>query len=178
MVNVQSFTDETWNRLSGIISSAFSMSPERAGKFEKNVTARLIAAIPYFAGCREPERTALSHLATYVLADSDSARRIFDHKKEDDYDVMARLATIAGFEGGDPAVINRCMKALAVIMIEGYKRDAESDTAKGWYNPVASKSWNCDTMLQALRASVGRGGDPDLDKIIDAALVDGWWMGP
>lgn len=176
MVNVQSFSDETWNRLSSIIASAYSMDADRSAKLRKNVTGRLIAALPYAAGCREPERTALAHLAVFVLADSDQARRIFDHKKEDDFDVLARLAPIAWFEGGDPAVINRGMKTLAIIMLEGYKRDVASDKAKGWYNPIGEKSWDPDKMITALKASVAQGGPSDADGIINAALVDGWWM--
>lgn len=178
MVNVQSFSDETWNRLSGIIATAFSMDADRSEKLRKNVTARLIAALPYAASCREPERTALAHLAVYVLADSDPAREVFDHKKSDNYDVLARLAPIGWFEGGDPAVINRGMKTLAIIMIEGYKRDVASDKAKGWYNPVGDNAWDPDRMLSALRSSVAEGGQSDIDDIIQKALYDGWWAPP
>jgi len=176
MVNVQAFSDETWNRLSGIIAESYSMDADRSGRLRKNVTARLIAELPYAARCREPERTALSHLAVFVLADSDPARRIFDHKKEDDYDVLARLAPISWFEGGDPAVLNRGMKTLAIIMIEGYKRDIASDKAKGWYNPLGEKAWEADKTLGALQASIAQGGPSGADEIIKAALVDGWWM--
>ncbi len=90
---------------------------------------------------------------------------------------MARLAPIAWFEGGDPAVINRGMKTLAIIMLEGYKRDIASDRAKGWYNPIGEKAWDSDKMMTALRASIAQGDPSDADEIIRAALVDGWWMG-
>lgn len=175
MVNIKSFTDESWNRLSGIVASACSMSPEAAGRLKANVTARLVAALPFLAGCRESERTALAHLAVFVLAESEPARRIFDHKKEDDYDVLARLAPIGGFEGGDPRILNQGMKALAVLLIEGYKRDIASDKAKGWYNPVGAGTWDADKQVAVLRASIKAGGPSDAESFIDEALSDGWW---
>jgi hypothetical protein len=176
MVNVQTFSSDVWDRLCGIIASSFSMTGERSATLRESVTAKLIASIPYEAGCREPERTALAHVAVYVMASSEAARRAFDHKSEDDYDVFARLAPIASFEGGDPAVINRGMKALAILIIEGYKRDVASDKAKGWYNPVGSGAWNADKLLGALRASLDAGKDPSLQRFIDEALSDGWWL--
>jgi len=175
MVNIQSFTDEVWKRLCGIIASAYSLSAEKAAELAVNVTARLIASLPYEAGCREPERTALAHLAVYVLASSEAARRAFDHKPEDDYDVLARLAPIASFEGGDPAVINRGMKTLAILIIEGYRRDVASDKAKGWYNPVGSGAWDADKLIGALRASISIAGTSTPQKFIEEALSDGWW---
>jgi hypothetical protein len=176
MASIQVFTMETWDRLCGIVASAYSMTPDRTAALKENVTAKLIASIPYEAGCREPERTALAHLALYVLAASDAARRAFDHKPEDDYDVMARLASVASFEGGDPAVINRGMKTLAILVIEGYKRDVASDKAKGWYNPVGAGAWDADKLLGALRASLGAGDGAFWSQdLVAKALSDGWW---
>jgi hypothetical protein len=176
MAGLQAFSTETWDRISGIVASAYSMSPERAAELKANVTARLIASIPYEAGCREPERTALAHAAIYVLASSDAARRAFDHKPGDDYDVLARLAAVSSFEGGDPAIINRGMKTLAILIIEGYKRDAASDKAKGWYNPVGEGAWDADRLLGALRATLEAGGDSAWSQdLVAKALSDGWW---
>jgi hypothetical protein len=176
MAGLQTFTTETWDRLSGIVASAYSMSPAKAAELKENVTARLIASIPYEAGCREPERTALAHVAVYVLAASEAARRAFDHKPSDDYDVLARLAAVASFEGGDPAIINRGMKTLAILLIEGYKKDVASDEAKGWYNPVGAGAWDADALLGALRASIGAAGDAAWSQdLVARALADGWW---
>ncbi len=175
MADKQALSGEAWDRLCDIVASAYSMAPDRIVSFRKNVTAKLIASIPYEAGCREPERTALAHMSVYVMASSDSARRAFDHKPEDDYDVFARLATVGSFEGGDPAVINRGMKTLAILIIEGYKRDIASDKAKGWYNPVGSGAWDAEKLIGALRASIDAGGTSSMRGIVEEALSDGWW---
>jgi hypothetical protein len=176
MVSVQAFSDDVWVRLCGIVASAYSMTADKAAALEENVTGKLIASIPYEAGCREPERTALAHLAVYVLAASAPARRAFDHKPEDDFDVLARLASVASFEGGDPAIINRGMKTLAILLIEGYKRDVASDKAKGWYNPVGSGAWDADKLVGALKASLEAGGGSAWSQdLVAKALSDGWW---
>lgn len=170
------FTDETWNRIVSIVSSAFAMDRGRAEGLLVNATAKLIAAIPFLAGCRESERTAVAHLSTYVVASYGAGRAVFDHRAEDDYDVLARLATIGGFEGGDPAIINRGMKGLAVIMIRGYQRDIDSDKAAGRYNPIGSGAWKAEEKLASLQSSIATVSDEEMDSIIGAAAAKGsWW---
>jgi hypothetical protein len=86
------FSPELWLELASAVSRAYRMDEAAAGRLAANKTARLVAAIPYLAGCAEPRRRALAHLGTFVLADSDGARRDFDHKPEDDVDALRRLA--------------------------------------------------------------------------------------
>ncbi|MBL8965382.1 MAG: hypothetical protein JNG85_00155 [Spirochaetaceae bacterium] len=147
------FTPALWADLAKRIAAAFNMSPEAAQRLELNQTARLVAAIPYVAGCDEPERTALAHLGTFVLASSESCRKAFDHKPADDRDPLARLAPIADFQGGDKALIAEGMRRLAILMTNGYRKDLEKDAKSGEYNPLLSKAWNADTILAELSAS-------------------------
>jgi hypothetical protein len=172
----QRFPDETWNEIASIVASAFAMDEARSARLRANSTAKLIAAIPYLAGCRESERSAIAHLSTYVVAGAASAERIFDHKPGDDYDVLARLSTIGGFEGGDPAIINRGMKLLARIMIEGYRRDIDSDKAAGKYNPLGAGAWNASEKLASLGNSIAATQDEEMDAIVaDLGQVNSWW---
>jgi hypothetical protein len=174
---VQRFSEGNWKEIVSIIASAFAMNEERAAKLLANPTAKLIAAIPYLAACREPSRTALAHLATYVIAGSMAGKKAFDHKPSDNYDVLARLATGASFEGGDPAIINKGMKILASIMIEGYRRDQASDRAEGLYNPIGAGAWNADDNLSMLKLSIDAVEDEEMDAIAEeVALKGGWWQ--
>lgn len=167
------FPEETWREIASIIASTFSMDDTRARKLLSNATAKLIAAIPYLAGCREPMRSALAHLATFIVAGTPAAEKIFDHKAEDNYDVFARLATISHFEGGDPAIINRGMKHLAQMMIEGYKKDVGSDKAAGLYNPVADGSWNAEEKLASIASSTAAVPNAEMDSIVGP--IGTWW---
>jgi hypothetical protein len=176
MAERKRFPEETWNSIVPIVSSAFSMDDSRSERLRANTTAKLIAAIPFLAGCREPERTALAHLGTYVIAGCESGEAVFDHKATDNYDVLARLATIASFEGGDPAIIARGMKLLASIIIRGYQRDIASDQAKGLYNPVGAGAWNADQELASLASAIASIEDAEMDAIVGGAVKGSWWM--
>lgn len=149
-----SFDERRWVDLSGRIADAFRMREAEASAFKASETARLIAAIPFAAGCEEAERTALAHLATYVLAGSPSCRHIFDHKAADDKDALARLAPIADFQGGDAKVIDRGMRLLAVIMVSGYRHDLEKDKKSGEYNPLLAKTWEADKTIALLSKGI------------------------
>ena len=151
------------------------MSPDRAARFRENETAKLIAAIPFLAGCRESERAALAHLGTYIIAGSETGRGTFDHKAEDNYDVLARLAMIGNFEGGDPRIINRGMKLLASIMIEGYRRDIAADAVSGCYTPVGAKEWNAEEKLASLAKAIASVEDDEMDAILAAGVKGSWW---
>jgi hypothetical protein len=171
------FTDKEWKRLTGIIAAAFGFDTAKAARFSASSTAKLVGALPFLAGCREPERTAIAHLGTLVLASHPSAKGIFDHNEGDDFDTLARLAPIAHFEGGDPAVINRGMKLLASMMIRGYKKDIASDKKAGLYNPLAAKKWDASAKLGALASSVSSSANDEMDAIVASAQdgIWGWW---
>jgi hypothetical protein len=175
MASTKRFSDEEWKDIVSIIASSFNMDDAKKARLLAAPTPKLIAAIPYLAGCREPKRTALAHLATYLVAASEAGAATFDHNAGDNYDVLARLATGANFEGGDPAVINRGMKKLAVIMIRGYQKDLESDKAKGLYNPVLAGKWDANAKLASLESAVATAENEEMDAIVPADAGGIFW---
>lgn len=178
MADTRRFPDSEWNEIVSIIASAFNFDGSKKSKLAAAPTPKLIAALPYLAGCREPRRTALAHLATYIVAESQAGRASFDHKAGDNYDVLARLSTIANFEGGDPVVLNRGMKRLATVMIRGYQKDLDSDKSKGLYNPILAGGWNGDEKLKNLDSAIASTKDDEMDAISPAVPVAGAFWGP
>ena len=170
------FNDQLWDELSGKTAKAFRMLPWTAAKLKKNRTARLIAALPFVAGCEHPERTALAHLATFVLASSESCKRVFDHDASDNASPTARLAPIADFQGGDKAVIEEGMARLAMIMANGYQKDLEKDKASGEYNPILAGAWKHEEMASKFKATRKTKSSSALDSEISAedALLNFW----
>lgn len=168
------FNDQLWDELSGKTARAFRMLPWTAAKLRKNRTARLIAALPFVAGCEHPERTALAHLATFVLASSESCKRVFDHDESDNVSPTARLAPIADFQGGDKAVIEEGMARLAMIMANGYRKDLEKDKASGEYNPILAGAWKHEDMKKKL--TIKKAETSALDQIMtsDEVLREFW----
>lgn len=171
------FPEKAWKEIASIISSSFSMDAGRSKRLLSNHTAKLIAALPYLAGCREPERTALAHLATFVVAGSGAGESVFDHKAGDDYDALARLATIGGFEGGDLAIIGKGMDNLAIMMIRGYMKDLQRDKDKGLYNPVGQGRWDAKAMLASLSCAAAAVRDEEMDLIVALGSEQrDWWQ--
>ena len=90
---------------------------------------------------------------------------------------MSMTDPIADFLGGDKTVIAEGMRRLALIMINGYRRDVASDKSKGWYNPIGSGAWKMESKIAELSASGKPApGSSALDGIVtpDAALRAFW----
>lgn len=172
------FSDETWTRLTGLIAEAFRMDGSERVRLAGSRAARITGALPYLAGCRNPERTALSHLAAFVLACRGGSRKVFDHGPADDAEPLARLEPIGRFPGGDPAVIRKGMALLGLLMLGGYERDREKDAARGEYNPLNSGAWKAGEVRARLAAEAASAKVPELDAILTAdEAVRGFWEG-
>ncbi len=168
------FDDRTWNTISQLVAEHLRLSIGELERLRANSTARLIAAIPYIAGCTNADRISVHHLATYLLAQSASS--IFDHREEDDRDVFARLERISHFPDGDKNVIHRGMSLLALIMIAGYERDVQTDRSQSVYNPIGSGSWDVEELRARLVRRIRSVPSPEMDYIIDLehALRGDW----
>ena len=152
------------------------MDASEQSRFTASSAARLVGALPYVAGCKNPERTALSHLAVFILASQKKARTVFDHAPSDDGDPLARLESISHFPGGDPAVIRKGMALLALLMLGGYEKDKAKDAASGEYNPLNAGAWKAEEMKTRLRAEAASTQAPELDAILSADdAVRGFW---
>ena len=173
------FPDANWERLCGLVAEAFRMDGSERARLAGSRAARITGALPYLAGCRNPERTALAHLAAFVLACRGGTRKVFDHGPGDVAGPLARLEPIARFPGGDPAVIRKGMALLGLLMLGGYERDREKDTAGGEYNPLNSGAWKAGEVRARLQAEAASAKVPELDAIIstDEASVRGYWDG-
>ena len=68
------FNDRIWNRLLDMAKEVFSIDEEKTANLRVNPVFKLIGALPFLAGCDEPERTALSHMSIFLLAASPATR--------------------------------------------------------------------------------------------------------
>jgi len=171
-----SFAPALWAELSTAASAAFRLDEEESAWLAQSKTARLIAALPFLAGCDQPARTALAHVSVYLLASRNVSRALFDHQPEDDTDVFRRLALISRFEGGDRKILDRGMKLLAVQMVCGYARDQAKDTVTGEYNPLLSRAWDAGSLIDRLISEIVDTECPEMDALFttqDAKFS--WW---
>lgn len=165
-----------WDKLSDIASDSLRMTDGESARFRSSRVARLVGLLPYLAGCEDAERTALSHLATLVIAGRGEARRAFDHCPADDVEPLARLRTISDYKGGDETILSRGLALLGLCMAVGYRRDAEADRLLGAYNPVLKAPETAGEAEATLRQALAAGAPNDADAVLSLAEAEkGYW---
>ncbi len=167
--------ERIWLSLGRSLAEACRMTEAESQALDSSKIAQLIGLLPFIAGCQDADRTALSHLAVWVQAKRGFARSVYDHRLADDSDPLRRLAPIATFSGGDPAILEIGMARLALCMLESYRKDIEADQALGNYNPLASGAWDYPSMAGQLQLKAGIASQ-ELDEILSAAeALSAWW---
>ena len=169
-------TNEQWIKISSRAKAAFNFGIEKSEWLDGCKTAKLIAAVPFLAGCGKAEETSFSHLSIYIMSIEESTKEVYFHKPEDDADLYSRLKPIRNFSGGDQKIIQCCMDLLALSMISNYKQDAESDKSMGKYNPVAEGKWDYEAEAAKLQSSIEANITPEIKDIYtgDDALRAFW----
>ncbi|MDC7226893.1 MAG: hypothetical protein PQJ61_09030 [Spirochaetales bacterium] len=170
----KTFTTEAWYKITDTIANAFHLEAMELARYRENKTAKLIAAIPFIAGCRQPLRTAVAHVAVYQLARRE-AKDIFLHDIDDDASIMDRLFEGSSFNGGDERIIKHGMNLLALQMIRGYAKDWSDDIMHMKYNPLVHRSWNFEAEEESLIKEIRAIDCPEMDAVMSLNDVDGYW---
>jgi len=156
--------DFQWDQIVNMVAGAFKFTKEETERFRSRAIPKLIAAIPFLAGCKDPLRTAISHLGTYIL--SVRLPEVAKTKPSDDEYLFRRLETINHFIGGDDDIIQRGMNLIALCMIYDYERDVEEDRQFNKYNPISSGSMDFEKQKRELIRQIESVPCDDMDKIL------------
>lgn len=168
---------QAWPEIAGSVAKAFRMHDEEAEWLENKRIAKLIGAIPFLAGCDQPERTAVTHLSTYLLSIRET-KPFFNADPSDDVDILERLRLIMSFRGGDASVIDKGMSLLALSMLDDYKRDIHIDETFGKYNPVVSGAFDYESIRADLVKRIEAVDCPQMEEILDSDMgTDSYWAG-
>ena len=154
------------------LKDVFNLSEAEFNKIQNSAAAKIIATLPFAAGCSEPERTAIAHLSLY-MAEIRGFQKYYAHLPSDDSSVYKRLNFISRFDDGNREVIEYGMDLLALIMIEGYHKSENSDKKNNIYNPFVSKAWNYRLEKAKLMKKI-RGKSNDLLDGLFIALGPFW----
>lgn len=159
-----------WDYYVSEIQKIYRLTDEETEQFSNSTTAKIIAAIPFVAGCYRPEVTAIAHLSLY-MNEKKGFQKYYACTPLDDYDIMERLEPISHFRGGDKKIIEYGMNTLAYIMIEGYHKSEKYDAENGIYNPFISGNWNYRLLNTKLTKMVFDDFNPF---ILFPSIVGGW----
>lgn len=164
-----------WDSILDMVSLAFSLSAEEKKRVKATKMAQLIAAIPFIAGCEDAERTAISHIGTYIL--TVRTEKVFDHQPSDDKDLFRRLQMINNHIGGNKKLIKRGLNLIVLNMIQNYKNDAIKDKEAGKYNPISAGKWNYEKTRDKLLKQIKSVESPFMDEIVSPEEeLQGWWL--
>ncbi len=170
------FTEEQWIDMVDRISTLFHFSPMKRARMTSHKIMKLVAALPFLADCRNPQRIALSHLATYVIAASDRGKDIFLHNFSDNDNLFTRLERISHFDGGNEIIIKRGMNILALAMLADHKMDSVEDKRNRKYNPINMGAWKFENANENLRKEVLSVSCPKMDEILDIGPgIESYW---
>ena len=157
---------EEWDYLVDELTNVFRLTKKEHDALNESVTAKIIATIPFAAGCKDPERTAITHLGTYLM-ELKGFQKFCAHLPSDDEDIFNRLACISTFEGGNKAIIEHGMYMLALIMIEGYKKSMKKDLLENVYNPFNSGKWDYKLLHNKITKKLTYYKCNNLDNLLD-----------
>jgi hypothetical protein len=174
-IKAHSWNEMVWTELTERLSLFLSLSKEQSVKLKESRLAELIGAIPFLAGCTEPEKQAMTHLLTTFLASHKAGKDLFSHNFSHNYSLQKRLEPISHFEGGNREILKRGMDLLAVIMLSDHKKDSFMDRRKGKYNPLNAGIWNYDAEIARLEDSIKSVECPSMDGIISFEEAKAYW---
>ena len=167
-IDFYKFEIPEWEYLVEEAKTVFNLTDVEAVSLRGSKTARIIASIPFAAGCEEAERTAILHLCAYI-AEIKGFQKFCSHLPSDDESLYKRLEMISHFNGGDTKIIEHGMDMLALIMLKGYKASQEADAETGTYNPLNSGAWDYEASEKLLEAKI---------KNYPNVILDGIFYGP
>ncbi|MCK5201823.1 MAG: hypothetical protein KAR21_25895 [Spirochaetales bacterium] len=169
-------TNEQWENILSRAGAVFNFGIEKKEQLKNSRMAKLIAAIPFLAGCNKATETAFSHLTIYLMSLDESAKDIYFHKPEDDDDIYSRLFPISVFNGGNKIIIQCYMDLIALCMLSNYKKNAAEDKAIGKYNPINAGKWDYDTMSANLIQNIDKTSTADISAVYSKEdAVRGFW---
>lgn len=172
---VKEFKDEQWIEIVGRISDLFCLSAKKSREIMFSKTYKLIAAIPFLAGCDEALKTSLSHMAITYMAADNSAKDVFSNSFHDTNFIQKRLERISHFSGGDREVIDRGMNLLAYMMISDQLKNYEEDSSKSGYSNSSSTDWNPENEQKKLEEMISSTECISMDNIMTLYEAKSGW---
>ena len=145
-------------------SDLLEMDNESHDWLQQTKVARLIAELPYIAGCQNADRAAYAQVGTLLLASRNS--KVFGHRPTDT--LRSRLFTIRHFEGGDRQLIERGLHLPELGSLSDHVADMEYDQVVGKYNPLNTSEIVHETERDRLVALIESVPCPEMDTILSA----------
>jgi hypothetical protein len=122
-----------WPVLLKLTAIGGNFSEEEIRALNDAVVGKLLCAIAYCSGCKDPDRIAVTHLITLVAAKR--CREIFNHRQKES--IRDRLLPLLYFPGGNEEVIKAGTLLLSLYSLQDHKVDLMADIVEKKENPLS-----------------------------------------
>ncbi|MDC7241099.1 MAG: hypothetical protein PQJ50_12145 [Spirochaetales bacterium] len=164
-------SDKDWYEL---VTEVLKGMPELEGRREfilNHRLCRLIGMLPGIAGTTQPLRDGFTNLSLFLLSKHTPVKDVYDHKPQDDQDILRPLIPYCHFTGGDERILSRGMHLIAMVLLVDYKKNKESDLEHNRYNPLNSGQWDYVAIMDTLSMCVEDIDCPVMDDILSVEYV-------
>lgn len=132
---------------------------------------RLIGMLPSIAGTEQPLRDGFTNLSLFLLSKHTPVKDIYDHKPQEDQDIMRPLIPYCHFTGGDERILSRGMHLIAMVLLMDYKKNMDRDLDLNSYNPLNSGQWDYEGIMETLSLCVEDIDCPEMDDILSVDYI-------
>jgi hypothetical protein len=173
------FHDEIWDKIVSFTTDIFGLTPDKSEVLRNNIVAKIIAAIPYLAECYNPDRSAISHLGTYIISQHSLVHYIYSLRASDTRSINARLVELSQFDGGDRKIIERGMNLLHLTMISSYRGVRSTDSVRGGKSKSITRKGNGGVSISKLVRQIESVECKEMDEIFPVTrALQGEWYPP
>lgn len=124
--------DEDYEAILRVAAPSVRLTMGELERLRRSKVARLLAAVPYRAGCENPDLIAVLHVSMYVAGMR--SREFFAHR--DNQSLGDRIGMGLHYPDGDAEVIDAAMAILESVSLNDHKKDADADRRRGYPNPL------------------------------------------
>lgn len=131
------FEDNQWSALQEDIIVSTRLECSELEILKKSPVARILAAIPYLAGCKNPDQIAVLEVSLYIAAMRNE--KLFSHRANQTIKERIYSGFLQPLQTGDPDVVEFGFTLLELISLNDHYHDLPSDILTGHANPLKER---------------------------------------
>lgn len=129
-----------WPVLLKLAAIGGNFSEEETRMLNNAMVGKLLSAIAYLSGCKDPDRIAVLHLIALVAATR--CKKVVNHRVKES--LRERLIPFLYFPGGNKEVIKAGTLLLELLSLEDHKTDFLEDMINNKENPLSSIDYDTE----------------------------------
>lgn len=164
-------SEENWKHLVSEVLKGMPEQEDNKAFILEHRLCRLIGMLPFIAKTKQPLRDGFTNLSLFLLSKHTPVKEVYEHKPQDDQDIMRPLIPYCHFTGGDEKILSRGMHLVAMVLLMDYKKNMDQDLEENRYNPLNSGQWHYENIMETLSLCVEDVYCPEMDDILSTAYI-------